>query len=973
MAVFVLMALPGLALIPGPAGAEDRQTPTITIDTDQTYQTISAWEATAWMGQDSSPNLANYSDEVMDLAVNELGLNRLRLEVRAGVENPEDYWTQWQEGSVDYDFWRSHRYTNINDDDDTNTINWSGFHFSELDNTVEKVVLPFIQQVKANGETPLINLNYVAFTGQNGAGLQYIHDDAEEYAEMMLATFIHLDGNYSLVPDYLEVILEPDNVAQWNGYTIGNAIVATKAKLAAAGYHPKFIAPSNTNMGGAITYFDQMTTISGAVAALEELSYHRYGGVSDANLQTIDARRETFGLETSMLEHIGSGHDDLYKDLTLANCSSWQQFALAGFGPGDNGGVYFLIDEADPSDPIVTMGWRTKFLQHYFHYVRPGAVRVEATSDEVGYDPVAFVNVNGSHVVVVNAASAGTIIVNGLPAARYGITYTTSSASNVALPDVALGTGGSIMATIPDAGVMTINEMRRAPTFDPYPSEPEVVMHEDTTSSFSVNPTNYDRSELTFGWTLDSATIAGADSSEYEYFADFNSSGSHRLTVTVRDQMDPTLHTDFTWYLTVLNVNRPPVIDTYEPDRYWQVNESQDGSVIFTVDASDPDGESLTYTWYVNSQYVAGGTDSYEMLFDFTSAGYHEISVNIEDTVETVTNTWYLQIINVNRPPVLLSFDPEQELTVDETSYGTLYLSISVYDPDGDYMTYEWTQDEQVQYGYRSSSFTFQYNHESAGEYVVRVSASDSEHSVGFAWLIEVLDVNVPPTISSANPYRSLYYNEVDNGSIDMSVSAYDPEGEAITYKWFVDDLEIPGANETQFTFRYGFDSEGTHYVNVSVSDGQDEANYTWTVYIYDINRPPLVRSANPPEDFKIDDTSKKWLEVDVRDLDGDDLIYYWYVNESQIEGANVSSFQVIAEKNLTGNFTYMVLVTDERGGYVQHTWNVTIVKTVVDEFEMPIWATVLIIVVVVVGTFGVLVWWAYNREKRNLLAGGQT
>ncbi len=971
LVVIVLMALPGLALLPGPAGAEDRQTPTITVDTDVTYQTMTAWEATAWMGQDSSANFANYSDEVLDLAVNELGLNRLRVEVRAGVENPDDYWTQYKEGAVDYDYWRSHRYTTINDDSDPDHINWSSFHFSELDNTVEKVVLPFMQSVRDAGGTPLINLNYVAFTAQNGAGLSYIHDDPDEYAEMMLATFIHLDGNYSLVPDYLEVILEPDNVAQWTGYTIGNAIVATKAKLAAAGYTPEFIAPSNTHMGTAITYFDQLATVPGAVDALAELAYHRYGGVSDANLDTIDQRRETYGIGTAMLEHIGSGHVDLFKDLTLANCTSWQQFTLAGLGPTDNGGAYFLVDESDPANPVVDLGWRTKFLRQYFHYIQPGAVRVDALSDESGYDPVAFINPDDSHVVVVKADSSGTIILNGLPAARFGITYTTSSNYDVSLPDVTLGTGGSIMATIPAAGVMTVYEIRRAPIFEPYPSDPEVEMYEDNTASFSVTPVNYDKTELTFKWSLDGATIAGEETTNYDYYADFDSSGSHRLTVTVWDTVVPTLHTDFTWYLTVYNVNRAPVIDSYEPARYWNVNESQDGSVEFSVSASDQDGDSLSYTWYVNSQYVSGSGDSYLLEFDFTSAGYHDITVNVNDGEETVTQTWYLQIINVNRPPVLLSHEPEQELTVNETSYGRLYLSVNVYDPDGDYLSYQWTQNEEIQYGYRSSTFTFSYNHESAGEYVIRASVSDSEHTVGFAWLIEVLDVNVPPTISSANPYRNLYYNEQENGSIEMSVSAYDPEGDELTYKWYVDDLEMPGANETQFTFRFGFDSAGTHYVNVSASDGQDEATYTWTIYIYDINRPPYVRGATPVEDFTVDDTSKKWMTVDIRDLDGDDLVYYWYMNETQIEGANTSSYQLITQRNMTGNFTYMVLVSDGRGGYAQYFWNVTIVKTVEDTFELPTWALVLIIVAIVVGIFGALVMVMYSRERQRYRGGG--
>ncbi len=967
LVVIVLMTLPGLALVPGPAGAEDRQTPTITVDTDVTYQTITAWEATAGMGQDSSPNLANYSDEVMDRAVDELGLNRLRLEVRAGVENPDDYWTQWQEGVVDYDFWRSHRYTTVNDDTDPDHINWSAFHFSELDNTVEKVVLPFMQKVHASGGTPLINLNYVAFTAQNGAGLQYIHDDPDEYAEMMLATFTHLDDTYGFVPDYLEVILEPDNVAQWTGYTIGNAIVATKAKLAASGYHPDFIAPSNTNMGGAVSYFDQMTTVYGAIDALAEMAYHRYGGVSDMNLAAIAQRKAMYGVDTAMLEHSGSDHEDLHKDLAIANVSSWQQYDLAGLG-SDDGGAYFIIDETDPANPNVTMGARTTFLRQYFHYVRPGAVRVEASSNEVGYDPVAFINANGSHVVVVKADSDATIIVNGLPAARYGVTYTTSSEYDVALPEVTLGTGGSIMANIPDKGVMTIHELRRAPVFDTYPTDYEVTMHEDTTTSFYVTPLNYDRSELTFSWTLDDATITGADTSNYDYYADFDSQGNHRLTVTVRDKLFTTLHTDHTWQVEVLNVNRAPIIDSYEPDRNSQVNETQDGSVLFTVYASDPDEEALSYTWYVNSQYVSSGDSIYELEYDFTSAGYHDITVNVGDGLETVTHTWYLQIINVNRPPTLRSHEPEQEVSVNETSYGRLYLSVNVYDPDGDYLNYQWYQNEQIQYSYRSSTYTFSYDHDSAGEYVVRVAVSDSEHTVGFAWLIEVLDVNVPPSISSAYPYRSLYYNEQENGSIDMSVSASDPEGQPLIYQWFVDDIKMPGANETQFTFRYGFDSAGTHYVNVTVSDGLDEAMYTWTVYIYDINRPPIVRSASPEADFKCDDTSKKWLEVDARDLDGDPLVYYWYRNGSLIEDSNQSSYRLITRKNETGNFTYMVIVTDGRGGYIQHTWNVTVVKTVEDTFEMPTWAIVLIIVAVVVGVFGVLIMVAYNREKQRLM-----
>ena len=47
-------------------------------------------------------------------------------------------------------------------------------------------MLPLRQLAQARGEPLWINLNYVAFTGQIGAGLEYIHDDPDEYAEFVL-------------------------------------------------------------------------------------------------------------------------------------------------------------------------------------------------------------------------------------------------------------------------------------------------------------------------------------------------------------------------------------------------------------------------------------------------------------------------------------------------------------------------------------------------------------------------------------------------------------------------------------------------------------------------------------------------------------------------------------------------------------------------------------------------------------------
>ncbi|HZX50216.1 MAG TPA: glycoside hydrolase family 30 beta sandwich domain-containing protein, partial [Candidatus Paceibacterota bacterium] len=438
-------------------------TGTVTVNANTKFQTISGWEATSQSGQDS-PEFSQYANTLFDRAANDLGINRIRLEVRSGMENDTDYWSLFDNGngSLSSAEWRCVRYSTKNDNSSHTSINPSGFKFSELDDKVNKIVKPLQQKLQARGERLHINLNYVAFTKQiTGSGcsssLQYHHDDPDEYAEFILAASLHLRG-MGITPDTWEIILEPDNVPEWDGRLIGQAILATAQKLEANGFsNPKFIAPSNTNMGSAISYFDAMANVLGSsnvTKYVKEFSYHRYGGVSDTNLQTIASRASQYGIGTSMLEHIGSGYEDLHKDLKLANNSAWQQFTLA-FPASDNGGHYYTIG-GSPGNPTVNIGSRTKFLRQYFKFIREGAVRIKADSTNNNFDPVAFINKNGKYVVVVKANSGGAFTVGGLPAGPYGITYTTGSQYNQSMPDVTISNSQAVNANIPSGGVITI-------------------------------------------------------------------------------------------------------------------------------------------------------------------------------------------------------------------------------------------------------------------------------------------------------------------------------------------------------------------------------------------------------------------------------------------------------------------------------------------------------------------------------------
>jgi hypothetical protein len=394
-------------------GAAGRQAAaTISLSPATQYQTISGWEATAQAGETDCAGFNLYQGTLFDQAVNDLGINRLRVELTNSATIPYDY--------------------------------------SAFDNVMDKVVLPIQDRLAARSQKLFVNVTFVDF---HNNGYDY-RNHPSDYANLVLQTYQHLKTKYGFTPDAWEVILEADN-AGWSPQQIGNAISAAASKLQANGFQPYFIAPSTTSMANAAPYFDQIIQIAGVQPNLKEISYHRYSGVSDANLQAIADRAVQYGIRSAMLELIGADYEDLHQDLKLGRNSAWQQYTLA-YCTSDNGAQYYWIDNANPASPKVNLGSRTKFLRQYFRYVLPGAVRIGAGSSDVNFDPLAFKNPDGRFVVVLKAAAGGSFQIQGLPAGRYGIYYTTAEQYNVLQLGINLLAGQSLSGSIPAAGVVTV-------------------------------------------------------------------------------------------------------------------------------------------------------------------------------------------------------------------------------------------------------------------------------------------------------------------------------------------------------------------------------------------------------------------------------------------------------------------------------------------------------------------------------------
>lgn len=416
------------------------------------YQEITGWEGTAQIGESecNAQAFALYRHEVIERLVNELGINRVRLELRSGHENPEDFYGAFLSSRV-LSNWIRRRYESVNDNDDPRQARSGGFQFSELDHKVDVIIGPLRAALAARGERLFVNLNYVDF----GASAWEHSSDPEEYAELIHQAFLHLQNRYGWVPDAVEVILEPDNTQNWTPQAIGKAIVATGDRLKAAGFNPAFIAPSTTNMATAVTFLDQLIAMPRVLEYLTDVAYHRYSGVSPTALTAIASRAVEHGLRTAMLEKISADYQDLHDDLRSGRNSAWQQFALA-FCSSDTGGNYYWVDQSVASSPRVIQASRSRYLRQYFQFIRLGAHRVGAVSGDPRFDPLAFMNASGKLVVVIRATGAGPMELRRLPSGLYGVTFTTANQTFASLPDAVVGSSGSLQVSMPADGVITI-------------------------------------------------------------------------------------------------------------------------------------------------------------------------------------------------------------------------------------------------------------------------------------------------------------------------------------------------------------------------------------------------------------------------------------------------------------------------------------------------------------------------------------
>lgn len=418
------------------------------------------------------------------------------------------------------------------------------------------------------------------------------------------------------------------------------------------------------------------------------------------------------------------------------------------------------------------------------------------------------------------------------------------------------GRGGLATTTL----TVNVNDLNDAPVFRGTPFNTFVCENlPDSTSVLQITATDQDSNDtLTYA-------LSGTNSSHFQISSstgliltaqelDYEVLSFYSLTVSVSDG-STTVSQPLTIAITDAN-DSPSFLDA---PYSVQVNENDISALDFSVNASDPDNDTLHFT-------LSGSRSSHFTIHSLTGLVTLTQSLNFEDAtifVLTVTvsdgeggvnvTTLTVEVIDQNDSPSFSNI-PFSAAIDENIDIGTQVVLASALDEDeNSTLTYALA-------GANSSDFAIsitgiistagEINFESCSSYSLTISVSDGTTTVTTPLTVTVNDMNDPPMFSNAS--YSLTVNEGVSSSVSiLQVSASDQDNDTIAYSFVgitSSDFTVNSANGVVSTaVVLDYEKTPSYALTVQADDGNGGKTLSSiTVTITDLNdEAPTFNSAS--------------------------------------------------------------------------------------------------------------------------------
>lgn len=611
LGLVVLSLLVGARLLSTWASAQAPTT--VTISPAITYQTMRGWGADWSLTRDVNFVSQETRDQLVEEAVNDLGLTFLRC-CFGRLTEP------------------------FNDNSDPLSINWSAFYDAlTLDSEVSAGLGLFKQKVEANGEPPTFLLNR---DWENSAPSWMSH---AEFAENTAATILYLRERHGINVNFTTIDNEPTNFDPYTPAVQQAMIKVIGPAFERLGLSTKVALAEGISAQSTWTFVDFMKNDAAVWPYIGFINWHLYG-TNDPYRSFIRDFAKTKGIPTGQTEYPAS-INDLMNDLTSGGVSYWTRYHLAGFGSGPSTGGFGTTFVADVNG---TSFWRNseywKFRQ-FMRYVRPGAVRIEATSTNPSMRSFAFDQSGKTTVVLVNSGGETSCTVQGLSAGSYGVSqaiggqvYSERGVQSVSDSTLTIPVpAGSILTIYPYSGV------NQKPIVTDWRATPGFVNLPTSSVNLTSSAEDVEREPLTFGWSVKSApplaTVSLASpSSATTRASGLTVEGEYVLTVTVSDAANQATTRDV--IVRVYSGNQPPFFAEgyrYLKDERLILPRSSNTYGGLFISAMDREGDPVTTSFSVVSQPAgANAVFSGATVSGLTVPGIYTFRFAASDPTHTV-------------------------------------------------------------------------------------------------------------------------------------------------------------------------------------------------------------------------------------------------------------------------------------------------------------------------------------------------
>ncbi|MDP4229315.1 MAG: T9SS type A sorting domain-containing protein [Bacteroidota bacterium] len=447
---------------------------TVTIDSSTHFQTIEGWGHGGGIFSNLRYTLDStirdsYNFQYLDFIAHDLGLTGSRM---------------WEVGPrIDG--------TGM-DNGDCDSIDWTKFRATVIDSAIGRYAVYFKDLVEAEGYHTSFYSSPTYATAAT-AFKPWVMNHPGERAQQIWADALWWKQNFGIDINYDVIFNEPSGSA--TPQLIADDIKALGPRLLSHGLATKTQYAEAVSPQTDWNYITPVANDSDLWPFIGRLSYHTYGTADPyrADIRDFGAAR---GIPTAQTEMGNPTIDDLFGDLTLGGVTYWE-IAFAG------------------QNTLAPIAGNTGFtpsstyfrLRQVLHYVRPGDMRIGATSSDSTIRVLAFTHSGEVTTVLLNGGSVKSVILNGLPPGSYGVSQSapgTTFFKEFGIQSV--GADGKLTVNIGGSGSATTvypyTGPNHAPTIMSFTVNPGYVVAPTTSATLTCKANDAELDPLTYAWSV---------------------------------------------------------------------------------------------------------------------------------------------------------------------------------------------------------------------------------------------------------------------------------------------------------------------------------------------------------------------------------------------------------------------------------------------------------------------------------------